>query len=384
MRIIKIYIIVIIIGLVFVKCTKPVTKERSPDLIEAKKVISEDGFIKISKEQYENERLGMTELTDHSFGSKISSTGTIDVPPNGRAVISAQIGGYIKNSPLLIGDQVKKGQLLLTIENIEFLELQQHYLEAKEQLTFLESDYERQKELFKEKISSEKSFLKAESDYKRTLVIYKSLRKKLELLQIDVVEVESGNLSSVSKIYAPMTGDITEINTTTGSYVSPSDQIMEIVSTEHLHLELKIFEKDMLKIKIGQTVLFSLPESGTKRYKGSVHLIGKSIGADRTVMLHAHIDESHEEGFIPGMFVQAEILTDEFSGLGISKEAVIENNELQFVMLLKSEENEVYLFEKIQIETGVSSGDIIFVKSKEELDTNGKYLIGGSFLYNSN
>jgi cobalt-zinc-cadmium efflux system membrane fusion protein len=322
----------------------------------------------------------MTSLVAHSFGTKINATGVIDVPPNGRAVISAQIGGYVKNSPLLIGDQVKKGQLLLTVENIEFLELQQQYLEAKEQLTFLKSDYERQKELFDEKITSEKSFLKAESDYRMTLAIYKGLRKKLELLQIDPMQVESGILTSVSKIFAPISGDVTAINITTGSFVSSSDQIMEIVNTEHLHLELKIFEKDVLNIKIGQTVLFNLPESGTKQYKGSVHLIGKSIGDDRTVMVHAHIDEPHDEGFIPGMFVQASILTNEVTGMGISDKAIIEDNGLTYLMLMKSGENDTYLFEKIQVETGELSGDIILIKNHKDLDPKGKYLLGGAYL----
>ena len=103
---------------------------------------------------------------------------------------------------------------------------------------------------------------------------------------------------------------------------------------------IKIFEKDVFKIKIGQTVVFSLPESGSKQFQGSIHLIGKSIGSDRTVTVHAHIDEPHEEGFIPGMFVQASILTNESSEMGILNKAVIEKNGLTYVMLVKSEEND--------------------------------------------
>jgi len=375
MNFMKIYILVIF-ALTFLNCSKTTSKNESLVVQENEKVVFETDEMTISKDQYKNESLSMTSLVAHSFGTRISSTGVIDVPPNGRAVISAQIGGYVKNSPLLIGDQVKKGQLLLTIENIKFLELQQEYMEAKEQLEFLKSNYERQQELFNEKISSEKSFLKAESDYKITHATYQGLRKKLELLQIDPVQVESGNLTSVSNIFAPISGDITDINITTGSYVSSSDAIMAIVNTDHLHLELKIFEKDVFKVKIGQTVIFSLPESGSKQFKGSIHLIGKSIGSDRTVMVHAHIDEPHDEGFIPGMFVQASILSNETSGMGILNKAVVEENGLAYVMLIKSGENDTYLLEKIEVETGETSGDIIMIKNHEQLDPNGKYLVG--------
>ncbi|MDN3644078.1 efflux RND transporter periplasmic adaptor subunit [Lutimonas halocynthiae] len=376
----KLYTI-IIIALTFLNCSKSTNKNESSDIREKEKLNFETEVITISKDQYKNESLSMTSLVAHSFGTRISSTGVIDVPPNGRAVISAQIGGYIKNSPLLIGDQVKKGQLLLSIENIKFLELQQQYMEAKEQLVFLKSNFDRQQELFNEKISSEKSFLKAESDYKITLATYKGLRKKLELLHIDPAQVESGNLTSVSNIFAPISGDITDINITTGSYVSSSDEIMAIVNTDHLHLELKIFEKDVFKIKTGQTVFFSLPESGSKQFKGSVHLIGKSIGSDRTVMVHAHIDEPHDEGFIPGMFVQASILTNESSGMGVLNKAVFEKNGLTYIMLMKSGENDTYTLEKIKVETGETSGDIIMIKNHDRLDSIGKYLVGGSHLF---
>lgn len=369
-----------IIALTFLNCTNSTTKNESSVVQENEQYVADTDVISISKEQYENESLSMTSMIEQGFGTQISSTGVIDVPPNGRAVISAQIGGYIKNSPLLIGDQVKKGQLLLTVENIQFVELQQEYLEAKEQLTFLKSDYERQKELFNEKISSEKSFLKAESNYKMTLAMYKGLRKKLELLHIDPSKVESGVLTSVSNIYAPISGDITALNVTTGSYVSSSDEIMQIINTEHLHLELKIFEKDVLKVKIGQSVFFSLPESGSKQYKGDVHLIGKSIGSDRTVMVHVHIEEPHEQGFIPGMFVQASILTNKFTGIGILERAIIEHNGLSYVMVMISEENNTFTFKKTQVEPGELSGEMRLLKNHDVLDLKGKYLVGGGYL----
>ncbi len=62
----------------------------------------------------------------------------IDVPPENRAVINATMGGYIKTTPLLIGDNVRKGQALVTIENPEFVRLQQEYMEVNEQLTYLQ------------------------------------------------------------------------------------------------------------------------------------------------------------------------------------------------------------------------------------------------------
>ena len=71
------------------------------------------------------------------------------------------MGGYIKKTPLLIGDVVKKGQLLVTIENPDFITLQQEYMEVKQQLVYLASEYDRQKTMREENITSQKSFSKS-------------------------------------------------------------------------------------------------------------------------------------------------------------------------------------------------------------------------------
>ena len=98
-------------------------------------------LIVVTKAQFESENMQLVRLDELPFPIHIKTTGIIDVPPNSKAVISAYAGGYIKNSPLLVGDKVKKGQALLTVENLEFIELQQEYIEIAEQLTYLKSEY---------------------------------------------------------------------------------------------------------------------------------------------------------------------------------------------------------------------------------------------------
>ena len=166
------------------------------------------GTITLTQEQFGNSGMALGGLEEKSFPVAIKTNGIIDVPPENKAVVSAIMGGYIKKTPLLIGDVVKKGQLLVTIENPEFVSLQQEYMEVKQQLTYLQSEYERQKILMDENITSKKSFLKAESDYKMANAKYQGLRKQLTMLHISLSEVEKGNISAVSSIYAPINGSI--------------------------------------------------------------------------------------------------------------------------------------------------------------------------------
>lgn len=334
-------------------------------------------LIVVTKAQFESENMKLLGLQDLPFPTHIRTTGIIDVPPNSKAVISAYAGGYIKNSPLLIGDKVKKGQVLVTIENLEFIQLQQEYMESAEQLTYLRSEYERQKELFSENISSKKSYLKAESEYKITNAMYNGLRKKLQILNIDPASVEEGNLTSVSIIYAPINGSITDVNISTGSYVSPADKIMEIVNTDHIHLELKVFEKDVLKIEKGQKVIFRIPESTDESFEGEIHLIGKSIDKNRTVQVHAHIDHNIQHNFIVGMFVETDIIVEENSSKALPESAFIDVNEKNYVLVLKSSDKDQYTFLKKEVLVGESYNGFIKITDSSSLKDTGQFLLGG-------
>ena len=292
-------------------------------------------------------------------------------------MVSAYIGGYVKNAPLLVGDRVKKGQLLLSLENIEFLQLQQDFLEASEQLHYLKSEYLRQEELFNEKIASKKTFLKAQSEYKKTLAIYKALKEKLKLLNIDSQAVEKGQLSSVANIYAPISGDITEVNINTGAYIDPADHIMSIVNTDHIHLELTVFERDAMLIKKGQPVYFRLPESSSRLFEGEIHLIGRSIDNNRRIKVHAHIKDEAVYRFIPGMFVQADIVVDQDLSFALPEPAIIDYNNRHYALKFVASSNDHYTFEKVELEIGRSYNGAVQILNSNSLDVDSNYLING-------
>lgn len=376
-------IITILLAVLLLSCGK--SESRSEVIKESSDNQNVTGFntdnITITKAQFESEKMKLVSMQKKSFPTYIKTTGMIDVPPNSKAVISAFTGGYIKNSPLLIGNKVKKGQVLVTIENLDFVQLQQEYLEVTEQLTYLKTEYDRQKELFAEKISSKKSFLKAESEYKKTNAMYHGLRKKLQMLNINPASVEKGNLTSVSTIYSPIDGSITDVNVSTGAYVSPADKIMEIVNTDHIHLELKVFEKDVLKIKKEQKVIFRLPESTDEIFEGHIHLIGKSIDENRTIQVHAHIDHDIQHRFLVGMYVEADIVIEDNLSKSLPENAVVDVEDKNYVLLLKSKDNEHYTFTKKEL--SISNSYNGFTEIKDDLFKNDDlFLLGGFNLIN--
>lgn len=338
-----------------------------------------DDKLYVSKAQFANAKMSFGEITEKEFAETVHTSGEIDVPPQNKATISTYLGGYVKNISLIVGDKVRKGEQLLRIENPEFIGIQQSYLEATEQLNYLKAEFERQKTMFEENISSEKNYLKAESDYKTTLARSNSLKKQLEILNIRPSSVLEGNITSEIAIYSPISGYVSQITVNTGSYVSQADMIMEILNTDHLHLELKVFERDLLQLKKGQKVLFRVPEASQEYHHGELHLVGTTIDPQsRTAWIHGHIDDEHEVGFKIGMFVEADIIIGTATHPALPEDAVVEMDGVDYVLLLEEEDNDGYVLHPINVDVETSYDG--FTSFKTPLAKDAIYLTKGGFV----
>ena len=250
----------------------------------------------------------LVEPIKESNHKAISVRGYIDVPPENRAAISPLYGGFVKEIKLIPGQAVKEGQVLFILQNPDYLTTQQDYLEAKEQLAYLKADFERQKTLAEENIASAKSFKKAESDYKVMLARYEGLKAQIQLMGLSIEVLNRGKLTKTITVRSTITGSVTDVHITKSAYIDAKEVAIEIVNTDHIHLELQVFEKDAMAVREGQEIIFKVPESSDRTFEGEVYLVGKSIDPqNRTIMVHGHIHQETEVEFIPGMFVEAQI-----------------------------------------------------------------------------
>ena len=336
--------------------------------------------IELSKAQFESQNMKLGEIEKHSFKNTIKTSGFLDVPPQNKASVSSFFEGYVKRTPLLIGDEVKKGQLVVSLENPSYVEIQQNYLEVLEQLTYLKSEFERQKTLFEENITSQKNYLKAQSTYKSNLAHHNGLKQKLKMMNINPESVEKGIITSTINLYAPISGSVSKVNVSNGTFVSASSQIIEIINTDHTHLELSVFEKDVLDIKKGQLIEFTIPESSATVFKAEVHLVGTSIDeTNRTIKVHGHINDENQSHLIMGMFIEANIITEDIISFALPKHAVITSDNSSYALALKNQVNENFSFDKVHLETGKETENYIEILNADELKDY-KFLINGAFM----
>lgn len=334
----------------------------------------------LSEQQFLNAGMELGSIREEELKTVITVAGSIDVPPENRAVLSAYHAGFIKAIPLLVGDRVTAGQTVVTLENPEFVKLQQEYLEVAGQMDFLKSEYDRHKVLLEEQITSRKNFLLAESNYRSALATYNGLRKKLELLQISPSEAETGNISSSIPVRAPISGKISRVYASRGQFIAPSDPILEIINNDHIHLELSVYEKDILQIKPGQAINFTIPETSADSYTAEVYLVGSSLDpATRTVKVHGHLDESTPDNLAIGMFVEAGIVTGSSKLAVLPDEAIVKTDMVNYACLLQEENENGYVFKRVELQTGDSQGGFTVLRNSGDFPEGTKFLTKGAY-----
>ena len=318
----------------------------------------EDSVVELSVAQMRTAGVELGKIEEKQISGTIRVNGVLDVPPQQLVSISAPLGGFVKSTVLLQGSQVRKGQVIATIENIDFIQIQQDYLEAKSNLEFSKTDYERQQQLATENVNSAKTLQQSKANYANWNARYNGLLEKLKVLNINVSSVEHGNVTSTINLYSPINGYVTQVNVNIGKFVNPTDVLFEIVDTEHLHAELIVFEKDVPRLKIGQKVRFTLANE-TKERLATVYLIGREINIDRTIQIHCHIDKEDKE-LLPGMYLTGIVETGGVLVPALPDDAVVDFQGKKHLFVLVEESQVVKQDEKNESssQTEVSSGDL--------------------------
>ncbi|MBK8368477.1 MAG: efflux RND transporter periplasmic adaptor subunit [Bacteroidetes bacterium] len=338
----------------------------------------DESTVELTDEQAKTVGITLGKIEMKSLSGAIKVNGMLDVPPQNLVSVSAPMGGFLKSTELLQGMKVTKGQVIAVLQNADYIQLQQDYVDNKSQLEFLEAEYKRQQELAKENVNSQKILLQSKTQYQSMLAKVSGLKSKLSLLGINTTQIESGNFQSTISLTAPISGYVTQVNVNIGMFVNPTDVMFKIVDTEHLHAELTVFEKDVPKLKIGQKVRFTLANETVERI-ATVYLIGREIGEDRTVRIHCHLDKEDGE-LLPGMYLKAYVEAGTQSLTAIPNDAIVVFEGANYVFVtIPSDEKGTQHFKMIQITKGVSELGYTEIQLPKDINTESSIVINGAF-----
>jgi len=303
--------------------------------------------VALTDAQVKNANIELGKIEKRTLSTVLKLNGKIDVPPQNMVSVSMPLGGFLKSTSLLPGMHVKKGDIIATMEDQQYILLQQEYLTGKTKLTFVENEYRRQKELNLSKASSDKAFQQSEMDYKSQKIVVSALAEKLRLINIHPENLDESNLSRSVNLYSSIDGFVSKVNVNIGKYVNPSDILFELINPEDIHLNLKVFEKDLNKLSIGQTLMAYNNNQPNKKHPCVIILISQDLSADRSAEVHCHFLD-YDKTLLPGMYMNANVEINSAAAASISDEAIVSHDGKDFVFACTSKNN----FEMIEVQKG--------------------------------
>ncbi|MBN8833670.1 MAG: efflux RND transporter periplasmic adaptor subunit [Sphingobacteriales bacterium] len=337
-------------------------------------VIVKDEVV-LTTEQYKVAEIKIGIVEQRNLSSLVKVNGVLDVPPQNAVSVSAPMGGYLRSSGLLPGQAVHKGQVLAVIENPEFVDMQQEYLESKSRMIFLEQELKRQQELRKEDVNAAKTLQQVSSEYNMMVAKMAGLRQKLALIGINANSLTPGKIARTANLYSPINGFVTASNVNRGKYVAPTDVLFELSNKSDMHLVLNVFEKDVRQLRVGLPIRFALANETEYNRQATVYLIGKATSADGTIPVHCHLPSSTDPSLLPGMYVKAliETRTDNVNALPI--EAVVESDGKNYIFVQKDTAQGTVNFKMIPVVKGTEEGGYVAVTFPEGFDASAARIV---------
>jgi cobalt-zinc-cadmium efflux system membrane fusion protein len=335
-----------------------------------------DNAIVFTTAQYKNLKIEIGSAEEKIMDINLEANGLVDVPPDQMFAINYPLSGVISNinHNLLPGKYLKKGETLGQIQSMELLQIQEDYLNETTKGELMVQDFERQKSLIADDATSKRKFQETDNALKINRIKIKSLSEKLKLLGINPGSLTSANISAKHTLYAAQNGYVKSVNVTNGSSFTSNEKLFELISTQHMHVELKVFGDDMQLVKEGQEVDFTNTEG--KSTVGKVYLIDKTVDTDqKSLNLHVHIEnEAFEQSLRPGQYISGRINVKNSKVLALPESAILTNSDGSFIFRMKEEKSQVK-FEKIEVKTGrIAHG---FIEIIEPSDLSGKIVTRG-------
>lgn len=311
-----------------------------------------------------------------------------------KAKLSPRTAGLVLSIPHKKGHFVKKGDLLLKIDdsiqraNLEAVKKQKEAIEAKlkeAEVSFnlSKKDERRAFELLENKIISQDYYDKAKAEMERAESILNSTKALLKQAEAEVKLAEE-NLN-LTELYAPFDGFISEVYTEIGEWITPSPTglllppVMEIINLDEFYVSAPIDEMDSKKVKVGDEVRVTLDSYPEKVFKGTLDKIGVYVQdlmeQNRTVEVEVKVELEGME-VLPGTSADVEIITKRKENVlriptnAISSDGnvfVVENGKIRIRKIKTELKNWAYT----EVLEGLEEGEII-VSTLERIDLKEK------------
>ena len=343
----------------------------------------EEGRVELTKQQQAALDLKLGTFQMRNLTTVVKINGQLAVAPGNKAEITAIVGGNVKQINVFNGDKVKKGEVLTVLEHPEYIKLQEEFAVIANSLEYLEQEYNRQKELYENKVGAGRDYQKAKSDYFTAKAKYQGHKSRLELLNISPEKVIRGEIFNTISIITPISGSITSVNIKLGTYVDAKDVMFEITDNSKIHADFMVYENDVHLVKTGQKIHFTVSNRPDEEFIANVFAIGEMFDPKtRAVHIHANIS-GNTSGLIPGMYITGHLHTNNKMVQTLPDDAIVHEGVKSYIFVVDNEKEEEHnnhnAYRMVEVITGKKDEGFTEINLMEELSGNPLIVLNNAY-----
>jgi cobalt-zinc-cadmium efflux system membrane fusion protein len=331
----------------------------------------------------------LTEAQRKEFGIELATAGPgslkvqVELPgeivPNADRVahVVPRVPGVVREVRKVLGDRVRKGEILMVLDSKELADNKAAFLSAREKLDLAQSNFDREEDLWKKKISPTQDYLQAKQAFTEARIELRSAEQKLHALGYsDAYLAQLPSQPDVSyiryEVIAPFDGVIIEKHVALGETQKEDAESFRIADLSTVWVNLGVYQKDIPSIRVGQSVVVSSGH-GIPDMTGVISYIGPLVG-EQTRTATARVVLPNRGGQLrPGLFVTGRVTLSTAQVPILVPKTALQTIDEKTVVFVEDEDG----FEPRAVTVGRSNGTNVEITSG--LEPGQKFVSAGAF-----
>jgi cobalt-zinc-cadmium efflux system membrane fusion protein len=223
--------------------------------------------------------------------------GSIDFDEQRLARIGASVTGRVVQIDAILGQSVKKGDILARLNSSELSSQQLAYLKARAELELNRRNAERAKLLFDSDVIAAAELQRRQSEYQISLAETRAAADQLQILGVSPAAIErlgrEGAVDSVTPVVSTLDGIVVERKVAQGQVVQPADSLFVVANLSRVWAVAQVPEQQVNKVTVGHLVHIQVPALGNETVVGRLIFVGQTINPQtRTVLVRTELDNA--------------------------------------------------------------------------------------------
>lgn len=280
------------------------SKDAAAEKPAAEEAAEKKDELKLTKEEADRAGIALEELKAQALTDTVTVTATIRANQDRIARIAPRVEGRVISVSGNLGDTVRSGQALATLDSVAVGEASSALSQARSAMRVAEADYKRAASLQAEEIISQKDFLRARAENEKASAALRAAEDHLRLLGVSGA---SGGSASVFPLTSPLVGTIIEKRAVIGALAGPADSLFVVADLSRLWIEANLAEAQLAKVRVGAKASITVAAYPDEVFAGRVTYVASILDKD-TRSIPTRIEVDNADGRLkPEMFATATI-----------------------------------------------------------------------------